>query len=157
MSSLAFAGILASLCFVAQALQNGNQGSSLLGSHTAQAQGGQGHTGAHHAGSGPSTHHGTASDSPFLKEMEASMGRMHQDMMNMSAMTGDADTDFLRMMVPHHQGAVEMAEAVLKHGKDARIKKLAKEIISAQKKEIAMMNAWLAETESKKAPAKKAK
>jgi uncharacterized protein (DUF305 family) len=82
---------------------------------------------------------------------------MHQDMMNMSAMTGDADTDFLRMMVPHHQGAVEMAEAVLKHGKDARIKKLAKEIISAQKKEIAMMNAWLAETESKKAPAKKAK
>ena len=59
-------------------------------------------------------------------------------------MTGDADRDFVSMMIPHHQGAIDMAEVVLKYGKDPKVKKLAQDIIKAQKHEIAMMQAWLA-------------
>ena len=66
---------------------------------------------------------------------------MHKDMA--VPLTGDADKDFLAGMIPHHQGAIDMAEVVLKYGKDPKIKKLAREIIVAQKKEIAMMNQWL--------------
>jgi uncharacterized protein (DUF305 family) len=66
---------------------------------------------------------------------------MHKAMM--VGYTGDVDTDFVRGMIPHHQGAVDMAEIVLKHGKDEEVKKLAGWIIAAQKQEIAMMQHWL--------------
>lgn len=58
--------------------------------------------------------------------------------------TGDPDRDFLEGMIPHHRGAVEMAELVLEHGKDERVLELARAIIAAQEKEIAMMEGWLA-------------
>ncbi|SAK91603.1 hypothetical protein AWB76_06685 [Caballeronia temeraria] len=57
--------------------------------------------------------------------------------------TGDADRDFVAHMIPHHQGAVEMAKVELKYGKDAKLRKLAKDIIAAQDKEIAFMKQWL--------------
>ena len=57
--------------------------------------------------------------------------------------TGDADKDFLAAMIPHHQGAVEMAEVVLQHGKNPKIRQLAQEIITMQKKEIAEMKQLL--------------
>ena len=53
--------------------------------------------------------------------------------------TGDIDRDFVAMMVPHHQGAIDMALAVLRHGHNEQIKRLAQEIIVTQQQEIAAM------------------
>ena len=64
--------------------------------------------------------------------------------MSSAAYTGDADRDFVAHMIPHHEGAVEMAKVELKYGKDAKLRKLAKDIIAAQDKEIAFMKQWLA-------------
>jgi len=62
--------------------------------------------------------------------------------------TGNADIDFVRGMIPHHQGAVDTANIVLKYGKDPEIKKLATDIIAAQNKEIAWMQDWLKKQQS---------
>lgn len=69
------------------------------------------------------------------------MEKMHQDMAINP--TGDADIDFARGMIPHHQGAIDMAKIVLEKGKDAEIRKLAEDIIAAQEKEIAFLKSWL--------------
>lgn len=68
--------------------------------------------------------------------------RMMQDMHNM-VMTGDVDYDFVRGMIPHHQGAIDMAQTLLKQGTDTELLALAEEIIVAQRAEIADMEAWL--------------
>jgi len=67
--------------------------------------------------------------------------KMHKDMM--VKMTGNADVDFVRGMIPHHQGAIDMAKIELQYGKDPEIRKLAEAVIKAQEAEIAEMNAWL--------------
>lgn len=72
---------------------------------------------------------------------EAANAKMHNDMD--IKFTGNADVDFVRGMIPHHEGAVAMAEIVLKHGKDAQVRKLAQEVIATQNKEIAWMRDWL--------------
>jgi hypothetical protein len=76
-------------------------------------------------------------ETPYLAENDATMGRM------MSAMvikpTGDVDRDFVAMMSPHHQGAIEMAQAVLRNGHNEQIRRLAQEIIVTQQQEIAAM------------------
>jgi uncharacterized protein (DUF305 family) len=59
--------------------------------------------------------------------------------------TGNADVDFRTHMIPHHQGAVEMAKVALKHAKDPETKKMAQKIIDDQEKEIAEMQDWLKE------------
>ncbi len=68
--------------------------------------------------------------------------KMHKDMT--MEFTGNPDVDFAKGMIPHHQGAIDMAKVVLKYGKDPEMKKLAEEIIKAQDTEIAFMKGWLA-------------
>jgi uncharacterized protein (DUF305 family) len=78
---------------------------------------------------------------PASQAFAAANARMHKDMA--IKFTGNADADFVRGMIPHHQGAVDVAEIVLKFGKDDEVKKLATDIIMAQKAEIAQMQSWL--------------
>ncbi len=74
----------------------------------------------------------------FRAMMNASVARMHAGMQ--VPFTGDADRDFAQMMIPHHQGAIDMALVELRYGKDQRLKRLAQEIIVAQQQEIAVMH-----------------
>ncbi|MGE4335213.1 hypothetical protein D3C87_1257160 [compost metagenome] len=76
-------------------------------------------------------------------DMRDSMMNM-QKRMNAFEASGDPDRDFAAMMRMHHMGAVDMAEFELKHGKDPEMRQMAKEIITAQKSEIAKFDAWLA-------------
>jgi uncharacterized protein (DUF305 family) len=76
-------------------------------------------------------------EAPFLAENEAAMKKMMNDMAVKP--TGDVDADFVAMMVPHHQGAIDMAIAVLRYGRNAQIGRLAQEIIVTQQQEIAAM------------------
>ena len=73
--------------------------------------------------------------------MEAN-DRMHATMA--IEYSGNPDVDFIRGMIPHHQGAVDMARIVLEHGSDPEVKKLAEAVIAAQEAEIAWMQEWLA-------------
>ncbi len=93
---------------------------------------------AGHAGHGAPA---SAAASASTKAFEEANMKMHKDMA--IAFTGEADVDFVRGMIPHHQGAIDMAKVVLAHGKDPEVRKLAQEIIKAQEQEIAWMTGWL--------------
>ena len=71
----------------------------------------------------------------MMKDMSGKMTSM--------PMSGNSDIDFARMMRIHHQGAIDMANAELSSGKDPQMKKMAKAIVSAQKKEIAQFDTYL--------------
>lgn len=81
-------------------------------------------------------------DDPVTAALAAINRRMHREMA--VPPSGNADRDFVAAMIPHHQGAIDMARLVLGFGSDPEVRKLAEAIIAAQAVEIAMMQAWLA-------------
>jgi YVTN family beta-propeller protein len=85
--------------------------------------------------------------SSFEQEMAESMSKMDQDM-TAAPMTGDPDHDFSAMMIPHHQGAIDMARTFLLHGEDVALRRLAQEIIVTQQQELQVMRLRLAALQS---------
>jgi uncharacterized protein (DUF305 family) len=79
-----------------------------------------------------------ADEAPFLAENSAAMDTMMAGM-NVKP-TGDVDLDFAAMMIPHHQGAIDMALAELRYGKNEQLRRIAQEIIVDQQQEIAAMH-----------------
>jgi uncharacterized protein (DUF305 family) len=94
--------------------------------------------GAHMQHHKPSIRGATASTRAY----EVAMATMHQHMN--APLSGNADVDFVRQMIPHHQGAVDMAKVQLQYGHDERLKSFNRWVIRAQELEIGMMKNWLA-------------
>jgi uncharacterized protein (DUF305 family) len=88
------------------------------------------------------TQHGGGMMGMHGPAMQAAMERMQQGMS--APMSGDPDIDFARMMIPHHQSAIDMARSELEHGKDEELRRMAQKIIDDQGREIAELNDWLA-------------
>jgi uncharacterized protein (DUF305 family) len=83
-------------------------------------------------------------EAPSTTENKAAMDKM-MGQMDETTYTGQADRDFVSGMLPHHQGAVDMAKVELKYGKDPQLRKLAQSIIESQEHEIALMEKWQAQ------------
>jgi uncharacterized protein (DUF305 family) len=79
---------------------------------------------------------------PDWSELIASMEKMHRAMASVEAF-GDGDVDFVRLMLPHHQAAIDMAKTQLLYGKNPQMRRLAQEIITDQQSEIELMQLWL--------------
>ena len=91
----------------------------------------------------PPAHAQMAAHGPAATDMMAGMDRMNRAM-SAAPMTGDPDRDFVAMMLPHHQGAVDMARVEVAYGKDKEMRRLALAVIAAQDREIAQMRRWQA-------------
>jgi uncharacterized protein (DUF305 family) len=105
------------------------------------------HDAAHHSASANSINAASAAsagdEAAYLAENEAAMTKM---MNNMAVKpTGDVDRDFVAMMIPHHQGAIDMARAVLRYGRNEQLRRIAQEIIVDQLQEIAAMRLAIGE------------
>jgi len=94
-------------------------------------------------------HEGDTTDGPAWSELNTSMEKMHVAMRSITP-TGKSDTDFVRLMLPHHQAAIDMAKTQLLFGIDPQIRRLAQEIITDQQSEIELMQMWLKRHEPQK-------
>lgn len=92
------------------------------------------------AGAAEMEHHSTAAGSEAEAAFTTANDKMMKDMM--VAPTGDVDADFVAMMIPHHQGAIDMALVEVQFGKDPVLRAMAESIIKAQEEEIATMKKW---------------
>ena len=90
----------------------------------------------------PTAEFTASTDKTFDQLLGDSMSVMHKGM-HSAPYTGDPDRDFVTMMIPHHQGAIDMARAILLYGKDEQLKRLAQEIIADQQNEVQLMQLWL--------------
>ena len=90
-----------------------------------------------------------ASSGPAWSELQDSMQAMHRTMASLTS-TGNDDEDFVRLMLPHHQAALDMAKAELMHGQDPQMRRLAQEIITDQQSEIELMQLWFKQHQSQK-------
>lgn len=117
-------------------------GAALMAQPAAAGSHGSDHDHSDHAHGHGEAHYGDEhADNPAVRAYREANDRMHEGMM--VGFTGDADVDFAQGMIPHHQGAIDMANIVLEHGEDEEIRQLAEEIIAAQEEEIAFLRAWL--------------
>ena len=103
------------------------------------------------------THGSEAGEADDWSELNATMDKMHMAMAAIER-SGNADVDFVRLMLPHHQAAIDMAKTQLLYGKDPQMRRLAQEIITDQQLEIELMQRWLkqhqgAQTEQNHTPA----
>jgi hypothetical protein len=129
-------------CDCDKAQSHGEQGKTMAmdGGCAKLLHGKDGH--ANHAAKGTAP-----AGSPVVEALEKANQNMHKDMA--IAYTGDADIDMLRGMIPHHQGAVAMAEVAVKYGEDTQVRRLAMEIIRAQNLEIRWMQNYLKSLEAR--------
>jgi uncharacterized protein (DUF305 family) len=86
---------------------------------------------------------------PNWIELTGCMEKMHMAMASIEP-SGDNDIDFVKLMLPHHQAAIDMAKAELLYGKDPQIRRLAQEIITDQQSEIELMQLWLKQRDANK-------
>ena len=94
---------------------------------------------------------GSPDESAFLAENDRAMARMMQGMSVKPA--GDVDRDFVQTMIPHHQGAIEMAQAELRYGRNEQLRRIAQEIVVEQQQEVVAMRLALGEPLPKPAAA----
>ena len=85
-----------------------------------------------------------------VMDADANTGGAHDMAGMVMPSTGDPDSDFLRGMIPHHQGAVEMARAEIANGTDPKVRAMAQAVIRTQQAEIGKMQTWLAERQAAK-------
>ena len=139
------AGLAAGGVALARSMQHG--GSGMHGQMHSSMHGTKGgmHEGMHggqgHNGSGDIRNQSAGDQTVTSLAFAAANEKMHRDMA--ITFSGNPDIDFARGMIPHHQGAIDMAKIVVAFGKDPEIRKLAEEIVKAQESEIDFMRSWL--------------
>ena len=128
-------------------------GALLISAEPIPAQSGERtQNGSHNHGSQDSGNNRRDTATQAWAELMTGMDKMHAAMSSVER-SGDSDVDFVRLMLPHHQAAIDMAKTQLLYGKDPQMRRLAQEIITDQQSEIELMQLWLKQRDAlKKGP-----
>lgn len=109
---------------------------------TGQAPGGENKTTGENKPTGENKAANNPQDAPSTKAMEEAIKKM-DDAMKAVDYTGNPDVDFVAKMIPHHEGAINMAKVELQYGKNPRIRRLAEIIVKSQGAQVVKMRDWL--------------